>query len=159
MTEGEGAFWDGDVTNKDGVTYEVEVTSSPITGAVRIPIAATDTPFSIARNIAAEWNVRQPIEDVVAVADETEPLTAFFLTGQWEEEEHHITSMAATFDGKSRETMCHVNDFVESAKNPRLTVTRVDVGCTTVMKAASMPQEQVAASAKKTQSLPEKTVV
>lgn len=155
---GQGGFWEGDVTNKDGVTFEVEVNSSPITGAVRIPIADTDTPVSIARNLATEWNARQPIEDVRAVAVENEPQTDFLLEGQLGEGEHHITSMAATFDDKNRETMCHVNDFVYSARNPRLKVTRVDVSCLT-MKAASMPQEQVVASAKQTQPLPEKDLV
>ena len=156
MAEGEGTYWEGDVTNKDGVTYEVEVSSFPVTGAVRIQIAARDTPVTIARKLAEEWNARQPIEDVRAVAAQNEPRTDFLLEGQLAEEEHHITLMAATFDDKPRATMCKVNDFVESCKNPGLKVTWVDVS-SIVMKSASMPQEQVVASAKQTHPLPEKT--
>jgi hypothetical protein len=158
MAEGEGTFWEGDVTNKDGVTFEVTVTSSPVTGAVRIEILADDTAATIARKLREEWNARQPIEDVRAVPTQNESQTDFSLEGQWQEGEHHITMMAATFDGKPRATMSRVNDFVKSSKNPGLKVTWVKVS-SIVMKEASMPQEQVAASAKKTQPLPEKAEV
>ena len=121
MANGEGTYWEGDVENEDGVTIEVTV-SSPATGAVRVEIADDDTPESIARKLSEEWNSRKPIEDVVAVVEDS--ITAFFLIGDLAAQEASITSMAATFDGQGREVMANLDDWVNSYKNPTLTVTR-----------------------------------
>lgn len=124
MADGEGANWEGDVANKDAVDYAVQVSSFPAAGIVRVEIARNDNPASIARKLAEEWNIRQPLRDVFAIADGS--LTAFLLTGELADGKHAITEMAATFDGKPREVV-NSNETVSSHYNPNLAVRRVSV--------------------------------
>lgn len=129
MAYGEGANWEGTVDVIDGVIFELQAESSPTVGVVRIPIADTDTPIEIAKNLATEWNARKPIEDVIAYWQTGSTLTAFFLTGALANEPHTITKMAATFDGKPRKEMQHKGDSVTSSKNGNtgLSVRRVSI--------------------------------
>jgi len=97
------ADWDGNVTNADAANCEVTVSSFPATGIVRIEIGKNDTPATIADRMAKEWNLRQPIENVVAVASPGQSLTGFFLQGPLADGKHAFVQMAVTFDAKTRE--------------------------------------------------------
>jgi hypothetical protein len=129
MAFGEGANWEGTthIIAGDGVTFEVHVASTPMIGAVRVRFEIKDTPADIATNLAKEWNERQPIKNVFAVAEPGSGLTAFFLTGPLADGTHEIKSMAATFDGQPREEMPQVGGSVSSFLNSGVSVTRTAI--------------------------------
>ena len=129
MAYGEGANWEGSqqIIVSDGVTFDVTIESKPTTGAARIKIFEGDNPALIATRLANEWNERQPIKDVLAVAEPASGLTAFVLMGPLADGTHQITSMAATFDGQPRQEMVQIGRSVTSFLNTGLSVTRTGI--------------------------------
>jgi|GEM_PF-2368483 len=134
MAFGEGANWEGvgNIAVSDGVTFEMDVESEPTIGSVRVRLDIGDSPAIIAKKLADEWNERQPIKDVFAVAEINSGLTSFFLTGPLADGKHEIKWMAATFDGKPREEMLAVGDFVSSFLNSNFKVTRTAIEVSSV---------------------------
>jgi hypothetical protein len=132
MAWGEGADWEikPEPVKPGGgtVLFDLKVSCPGQSPAIQedsavMQIMQDDTPGTAATKLAQAWNTQKSIEEVVAVAEEGQPVTAFFLTGDLASST--IAEMAITFPDQARQPM----SFGEAVKwaTGRFQVTRIQV--------------------------------